>query len=227
MMKRIAILIFISQMSLNLFAQEANSFGRDKKWALAGGIGAFWCPPSPSFGGAMWMQVSYTMPSSLGVFFKAQHAATTKSLDLDKFWPSDLYHSNRSAAPWNSIRYGHENERQTEVFYLFEFGVERSFILGSRHRITPGMSVLYEHFCTWLPTHSWIGEVTLKDGSTHVLGRVDNGFRRNADSFALGFQCEYTFHFANSFFVGLRGHLFYNFSWIEGVTLSPVFGVRF
>lgn len=177
----------------------------------------------------MWMELSYTMPSSLSVFFKAQHSITTKQLDLDKLWPEDLYYDTDGTIQtiWNSVRWGHENERQSEVFYLLEFGVARAFIIGNRHRITPGLSVLYEHLCTWLPTHSRIGEVTLEDGRKVVLGRVDERFRRNSDAFAFGVQCEYTFHFANGFFAGLRGHLFYNFDWIEGVTLSPVFGVRF
>lgn len=220
-MKRIAFLVFISLVSLKLFAQESNSFGRDKTWAVAGGIGAFWCPPSPSFGGTMWMEVSYTMPSSLGLFFKAQHAVTTKALDLDKLWPENIVLNG------NSMRYGHEDERKSEVFYLLEFGAERAFIIGNRHRITPGLSVLYEHLCTWLPTHSWVGEVTLEDGRKVVLGRVDERFRRNDDCFAFGVKCDYTFHFANGFFAGLRGHLFYNFNWVEGVTVTPVLGVRF
>lgn len=197
-----------------MLAQETNEvFGGDKKWAVRTGVGHFWCPPAPGSGGTIWAEATYTLPSSLDVYLKFHHSISNMKLDAERYYPLEYGYTQR-------------DERKADVFYNVEFGVSRSFKLG-RHWITPGIGVAWVHNVTWLPSHEAILGATEVDGQYVPVAVINNyPFYRADNVVGVCGQLEYTFQFRSGFFVGLRGHMWYT-AWVEGVTLSPVFGVRF
>lgn len=226
-MRRIAIFFAIILFSLQLPAQDGATaaFGLDKKWEFKGGAGYFLCLGTMRSGGSIWLESSYTTASSVGVFLKLQHSVSAKSVDVEQLWPSNMY--DRLGA---GLQEAHMQERAGDMFYSVELGLSRSFILGGgRHRITPGLSLLYEYWNGWFPTHSGVVEVVTPENRVIPVGVIDdaNEFFRTWHTIGFGAHLEYTFHFSNGFFMGLRAHTVCDFDMFEGITLSPVFGVRF
>lgn len=215
MTKLITTVLLFALYPLSLIAQDdkAAAWGNDKRWALRTGVGHFWCPPAPGRGIAIWAEASYMLPSSLDVYVKMHHSKSNMKLDVERYWPSEL-------------GYTRQGERKADVFYNVELGIARSFKLG-RHWITPGVGVAWVHSVTWLPSHEEILGVTIVDGQyVPVAVITDYPFYRGDNLLGFCGQVDYTFHFRSGFFIGLRGHMWYT-SWVEGITLSPVIGVRF
>ena len=147
------------------------------------------------------------------LYVKMHHSKSNMKLDVERYWPSEL-------------GYTRQGERKADVFYNVELGIARSFKLG-RHWITPGVGVAWVHSVTWLPSHEEILGVTIVDGQyVPVAVITDYPFYRGDNLLGFCGQVDYTFHFRSGFFIGLRGHMWYT-SWVEGITLSPVIGVRF
>lgn len=215
MNKRITTILLFVLYALPLMSQDnsAAAWGGDKRWALRMGVGHFWCPAASGQGGAIWGEASYTLPSKLDVYLKAHHGISNMKLDSECFWPSEL-------------GYTRQGERKADVYYNVELGLSRAFRLG-RHCISPGLGVALMYNVTWLPSHEGILGITEVDGQDVPVAVIRNyPFYRNDYLFALGGQLEYSFHFRSGFFIGLRGHICYT-GFVEGITLSPMFGVRF
>ncbi|MBQ9470366.1 MAG: hypothetical protein IJU72_05380 [Bacteroidales bacterium] len=153
------------------------------------------------------------MPSSLDVYIKMHHSKSNMKLDVERYWPSEL-------------GYTRQGERKSDVFYNVELGLSRAFALG-RHRISPGVGVAWVRGVTWLPSHEEILGIADVGGQDMPVAIInDYPFYRADNVVGICGQLEYTFHFRSGFFIGLRGHMWYT-SWVEGITLTPVIGVRF
>ena len=217
MMKRIAILTLSLLFGLQAFAQDGSVNPYDKRWSLKAGVG-YYCDGliETRNGFSTWWAASYSLPSRLEFGVKLAYCEANRwftNEEIEELWPSDGGFSPR------------ERERWMDVFYFCDFGVSYPFIIGGRHRIAPGLGAMLLFSGSWRPTHERAVSI---DGNSHYLGVIDGGtFSKMYADMNFSFQFEYTCHFSNGFFIGLHGHLFHDLSNIEGITVSPVIGVRF
>lgn len=217
-MKRIVILSFAVLFSLQLFAQDGSINPYDKRWSLKAGAGYFFDGFSIETrkGFSTWWAASYSLPSRLEFSAKLAYCEANRWLseeEIEMLWPSDGGFSYR------------ERERWLDVDYFCELGVSYPFIIGGRHRIAPGLGAMLLFSGSWRPTHE---RAVPSESSQKYLGVIGGSeFSKMYADLNFSFQLEYTCHFKNGFFVGLHGHLFHDLSDIEGVTISPVIGVRF
>ena len=213
---RHAILFAFVLFVLPVSAQETNSYGHDKVWSIKAGTGYF-LEPMPMYSGyALWWQATYSLQSRLEFHARLGYATSSVLMsptEIEDLWPADGYMGD------------HSKERKSYEHTMFELGASYPFIIGGRHRIAPGLGVLILHDRIHLPSHAWA--VRNEGGTPRYYGWIGAPFYRSYFELNFSLQLEYTFHFSNGFFVGANAHCYYDFFGVNGITLSPVLGVRF
>lgn len=221
-MKRIVTLSFAILFGIQLFAQDnsANPYGLDKRWSLKAGVGYFCEPVEFRNGFSTWWAASYSLPSRLE--FSARGDYSTLNIrftpeEIENLWPDNPYQ-------WMG---NHDRDCWAQDYFLFELGVSYPFIISQRHRIAPGIGLSLVYQRQIRPSHRWTVPVD-EYGITKYYGEISGvDFSNRGFDLRFSFQLEYTYHFNNGFFAGIQGHLFYDFTFIDGITVSPVIGVRF
>lgn len=221
-MKRIVTLSFAVLFCIQLFAQDnsANPYVLDKRWSLKAGVGFFCQPIEFRNGFSTWWAASYSMPSRLE--FSARGDYSTLNIrftpeEIENLWPDNPYQ-------WMG---NHDRDCWAQDYFLFELGVSYPFIISQRHRIAPGIGLSLVYQRQIRPSHRWTVPVD-EYGITMYYGEISGvDFSNRGFDLRFSFQLEYTYHFNNGFFAGIQGHLFYDFAFIDGITISPVIGVRF
>ncbi len=110
-----------------------------------------------------------------------------------------------------------EGVNNNEFYGLWGVGLSKPFNVRGQHFIEPSLGVLYRQWWRLSPDFWYENEVPyfrLTSGVWHDLG--------------LQFSVSYQYQFSNGFYMGAMAGSFYIWAiGIEGLTLSPVFGVRF
>lgn len=205
---------------LQAFAQDGSVNPYDKRWSLKAGVGYFCQPIEFRSGYSTWWAASYSLPSRLE--FSARGDYSTLNIrftpeEIENLWPDNPYQ-------WMG---NHDRDCWVQDYFLFELGVSYPFIISQRHRIAPGIGLSLVYQRQIRPSHRWTVPVD-EYGITKYYGEISGvDFSNRGFDLRFCFQLEYTYHFNSGFFVGLQGHLFHDFTFIDGITVSPVIGVRF
>lgn len=168
-------------------------------------------------GYSLWWAATYSLPSRLEFHARLGYSAANALMspeEVETLWPADGNMGD------------HSKERKSYEFSLFELGASYPFFMGQRHRFTPGLGVLIAYERIHLPSHTWAVR-SGGEGYPMYYGWIGAPFYRSSVVPNFTLQLEYTFHFNNGFFVGINGHCFYDFFGVNGITFSPVLGVRF
>lgn len=110
-----------------------------------------------------------------------------------------------------------EGEDNNEYFGLWGIGISKPFNLKGQHSIEPSLGLIYRQWSRLSPRlwyENGVQQLSLGTGMWHDLG--------------LSFSVAYQYTFQNDFYMGAMVGSYYIWAiGIEGLTLSPVFGVRF
>lgn len=220
-MKRyfLCVLFFLT---VSLSAQESSNYGLDKRWSVKSGAGFFFVPIETDGGYSLWWEGAYALASRLEFYAKLNYSTASHRFsaeEREKLWPTGEF--------WGTTNdFYHRNERKAWDYSVLELGVSYPFTIAQRHCIAPGagLAVIYQRL--WAPSHSVAVPIDRLGGYVEYYGEIGDVFYRNRVTLNFSFQVEYSYHFSNGFFWGVRAHAFHDFTY-PYITISPLLGVRF
>lgn len=172
----------------------------NKPYSLKTGLGYFYCLPAPGHGSAMWLEFSHRLKTGFLLTYKAQFVQSYMKLKNTPFnyWDGDY---------------------KPDIFNIFDISMSRQFrLFGSNHIFEPGLGLQCNVSNTWLVPVRLYSE-----------GIIFEWFEAGwLIDFGLSLKLDYHYQFKNGFFCGVRATAYYVFDmWVEGLTITPILGIKF
>lgn len=206
-MKKISLSLFlIFAVAHFTLAQERDTI-MNGHFNLKCGAGYFYCLPAPSDGSTIWFELSHRTNTGFNLSYKLQYAQTFMELTEDKWL---LY----------------KGQKKPDIFCMFDISASRQIkLFRSNHILEPGLGLMAYYSNTWLPTTEFYPNS--ETGGYYVELR-DVFEAQWLFDLSISLKIDYHYQFKNGFFCGLRANGYYVLGcWLEGITLSPILGVKF
>jgi hypothetical protein len=205
MLKQFFLAVFVVVLTLNLTAQDNSKLQVEPKNHLSVGFGyfndIFWLESAKEIfiNGGSAVRIHGARMLKTGYYINASIAFANLNYDLDQRW--DVF----------------EGANNNEFYGLWSVDVSKPFNIKGRHSVEPSLGLVYRQWWRLSPdlwSQNGVQYIKLTTGMGHDLG--------------LQFSVSYQYAFSNGFYTGGMASSYYLWGiGIEGLTLSPVFGVRF
>lgn len=196
-MNRFFLILLLILFSFDGFSQEESPI-HSSRYNFKGGAGYFRCLPAKSNGTSIWLEGGLKLRTGFDLILKLQHSQANMVLRSD----------------WGPL----EGQTKPDIFYVVDLSFSRSLRISRNSSIEPALGFMFERSYTWLPPLEYInGYIFLTDK-----------FGIWAEDLGFSFRVDYHYHFNSGFFLGFRAQGYYIMGcFVEGLALTPVFGVRF
>ncbi|MDX9769232.1 MAG: hypothetical protein RBT19_02655 [Tenuifilaceae bacterium] len=205
MLKQFFLAVFVVGLTINLTAQDNSKLQEEPKNHLSVGFGyfndIFWLESAKEIfiNGGTAVRIHGARMLKTGYYINASIAFANRNYDLDQRW--DVF----------------EGANNNEYYGLWCVGISKPFKVKGRHSVEPSLGLVYRQWWRLSPDlwyQNGVQYIDLGTDMVHELG--------------LQFSISYQYGFSNGFYIGGMASSYYLWGiGIEGLTLSPVFGVRF
>ncbi|MFP4555502.1 MAG: hypothetical protein ACLFNU_01415 [Bacteroidales bacterium] len=205
MFKKIISVFFVLGLTLSLTAQDNIELQAEPKNNLSVGFGYFndifklESAKEIFINGGTTVRIHGARMLKSGYYVNATIAFANLNYNLDQRW--GIF----------------EGVNNNEFYGLWGLGISKPFKFKGAHSIEPSLGVVYRQWWILSPDYWYQDDMPYFDlgsGKWHDLG--------------LQFSISYQYGFQNGFYIGGMAGSYYLYAiGIEGLTLSPVFGVKF